>query len=88
MPESRRNPRVSPSEDVKERCAACLERLLTYIEIGNEWVELKARSASGPAQSKSAQLQCARRRKTDARRHLLLHQGPFCGSCPNHIRPA
>src|ERR1019366_6645098 len=76
-----------PPNAMTERCAACLELLLAYVETGNDWVELKTRSALGPAQSTSAQLQCARRRKTEARRHFLLHQGPLCGSCPNHIAP-
>ena len=64
------------SNAMTERCAACLELLLAYVETGNDWVELKTRSALGPAQSTSAQLQCARRRKTEARWHFLLHQGP------------
>ena len=61
------------SNAIAERCVACLELLLAYVETGNDWVELKTRSALGPAQSTSAQLQCARRRKTEARRHFLLH---------------
>jgi hypothetical protein len=71
-----------------ERCAACLELLRAYIETGNDWVELKNRSAVGPAQSASAQLESARWRKTEARRRFRLHQGPLCYSCPNRIRPA
>jgi hypothetical protein len=71
-----------------ERCAACLELLQAYIETGNDWVELKTRSAVGPAQSASAQLQSARCRKTDARRRLILQQGPVSCSCPNRIRTA
>ena len=79
-------PPLSPDLAMTERCAACLELLLAYIETGNDWVELKARSAVG--QSTSAQLKSARQRKTDARRRLILQQGPVCCSCPNRIRTA
>ena len=70
-----------------ERFAACLESFQSYLETGNDCVELKNRLLVDPAPSALALLQAARRRKSRARRRLLLHQGPGCCSCPNRIRP-
>ena len=40
-----------PNVAMTDRCSACLDLFLAYIEVGNDWVELRIRSRVGAARA-------------------------------------